>query len=233
MKNIYVNGRPLPCVEPTGRVRVTVFPDRAECILLHVSEGQEVALPALKSPFRKAEIAAVLKRAGIRCDVTESVPGRWTQAASKMALEERAERHQIQRQKEATMLALDRSGSPLARTRAEALAKKHVVDDRIREIKAWLAQARTNFHTRGLYKDPVEYRGKEHELLRLKEDSQALQTRLGELREQEKAQNRVAEREEGDRFRAAAHKVLTAEQLEAVLMAMEDDEDEDEDEDGK
>lgn len=225
---IYINGRPLPSVESTGRVRVTIFPDRAEAILLHVSAGDRVALPALASPFRKSEVAGALKRAGISFDVTESVPGRWTQAATKMALEERAERHQIQRQKEATMLALDRSGGPLARTRAEALAKKHEVDDRIRQVKAWLAEAKTNFHTRGLYKDPVEYRGKEHELLRLKEDSQALQTRLGELRDQEKAQNVTVQREENDRFRAAAYKVLTPEQLEAVLMAMEQDEDKNE-----
>lgn len=204
-------------------LRVMVFPDRPDCILFYVPDGMRLIIPPIPSPFYKTTTSAALSSAGLNYRLTESVPGRWTESVLLMKKAERAERAQLQKVREATMAVLDRSGGPLAQNRAEAISKKHEVDERIREAKAWIGRAKSNSFARGTYEDPDRYRRKERELYELQQESLALQARLGELKKLEKAENRAAAKDENERFVKAAYRVLSQEKLDLILDAVADD----------
>jgi hypothetical protein len=205
-------------------LRVTCFTDRPEALLLFVPAGDRVSLPVLESPFVRAEVASALSKSGVDARVVESVAGRWTQAAQKARDAERAERHQRQHQNEATQAAILRNSANAAvRDRAEAVARKLEVDTRIRTLKDTIARARSDAASMGRYMDPQSFRKLERELSALKDDSQALQTRLGELRRQEAASNQARWVAELRAFRSAAHRILPADLFAAVESAAIDE----------
>ncbi len=70
------------------------------------------------------------------------------------------------------------------------------------------------------------FRGMEQQLETLKQESQAIQVRLGELRKAEKDANRRIGKSEDQRFREAARRMLDAETFEELTaIASEDGED--------
>ena len=205
-------------------IRIMLFNDRPDCILFYVQDGERLEIPPIPAPFYKAPTASLLGQAGVKFRITEaSATGRWTEAIVLMRKSDKAERGQLQRQREASMAALERSGGPLAQSRAEALAKKHVIDDQIRELKSWIGRAKAAAFTRGVYEDAATFRKKEKELAELKQESQALQTALGDLKKKEKAENIAASNEELQAFKRAAYRVLSSEMFDEVLAAMADD----------
>lgn len=202
-----------------------VFPDRPDCLLLYVPEGMKVALPEIASPFDKAGASEALTKAGLRFRITESVPGRWTTSVVMMKSAEKAERAQVQKLREASMIALERGGTDLAKNRAEAIAKKHEVDERIREVKNWIGRAKSNLKAGRGYEEH-RYRRKERELRDLQGESLALQNRLTELRKQEKEENAAAQEEENERFRRTAYRILPREVFERIEHAAAEEDEE-------
>lgn len=210
-------------------IRIFVFPERPDCLLLIAPEGTSaVSLPALPVPFEKGAVASACGMAGVDARVGETAPGRWTQAMDRAAKEERAERGQRDRLRQAKEAALLR-GSAVAevRERAEAITRKQLVDEEIASLKGQLKAARTKAATRGEYMDPERFRRLERRLEDLKLESQAIQARLGELKQAEKESNRKLAHAENERFREAAKRLLdraTFEEIRAAAQA--DDEDE-------
>ena len=97
------------------------------------------------------------------------------------------------------------------RERSEIVQKKQEIDASMRRLKQELQKARAQAATRGVYMDRAEYH-----LARLKQESQALQTRLGELKKAEKAENtRVYEQERMD-FRQAAYELLPSDLFQKI-----------------
>lgn len=200
-------------------LRLMVFGDRPDCLLVTAPDGPLV-LPTLLVPFTKYDVAKTLGDAHIKARVSDGTPGRWTASLNQLRKADRAERGQQQRQREATEAVLLR-GSNVAdmRTRSEAIAAKHDVDDRIRLLKAQVAEAKTKAATRGEFMNPTQFRGLESRLSDLKDESQALQTLLGRIRDKERADNVVLHNQENDAFRKAAHKILPPETLAAIESA--------------
>lgn len=216
-------------VEPNTRpIRIMIFPDRPDCILFYVPDGEVLSIPALPAPFYKKSIADLLAGAQVKYRLTESVPGRWTDSVLTLRKAEKAERAQRANLEAARSAALQRSGGELARSRAEAMGKKLAVDAQIGEIKTWLGKAKSTAFSRGTYENPDRFRRKERELEELKQESQALQVRLSELKKQEKAENIAASNEWLGQFYKSAKYVLPQETIDAVLDRMaEFDDDED------
>lgn len=210
-------------------IRVFVFPERPDSLLVIAPEGaSELKLPALSVPFEKGPVAYALGTAGIEARVVETVPGRWSHVMQRAAKDERAERAQQDRLRQAKEAAILK-GSAVAevRERAEAITRKQLVDEEIARLKGQIKEARSKAHTRGVYMDPDRFRRMERRLEELKLESQAIQARLGELKQAEKEANKKLRREETERFVAAARRLLDAETFEEILTAsQEDDEDE-------
>lgn len=204
-------------------IRVMVFPGRPDCILFYVPDGEELAIPPVPAPFNKKSIADHFAAAKVPCRITESVPGRWTESMMMMRKADKSERRQMQTQREAAQLTLERGGTPLARTRAEAIARKHVVDQQIRDLKVSIGKAKSESFRTGVYQRPEVFRAKQKDLTDLQTESLAIQQQLGELKKQEKAENIAASNEEMHMFRRAAQRVLTEAQFDAILDAMADD----------
>lgn len=196
-----------------------VFPDRPDCLLFFVPDGGRLEIPALTSPFYKGTTATALGQAGVEYRITESVPGRWTDSMMLMRKSEKAERAQMQKQREATLAVFDRGGGDLGKTRAGCITRKHDVDGQIRDTKAWLGKAKSDAFYHQKYAEPSLYRRKERDLHELQQESLALQARLGELRKTEK---KAQSDEYLQMFKDAALRVLTREQFDSIVEAMGD-----------
>jgi hypothetical protein len=201
--------------------RIMCFTDRPDALLIFIPDGEVApALPALKTPFIKGEVAQTLALAGLEVRVSESISGRWTPAIRQANDAARAERGQRQRQAEATEAALLRGSSVAAvRDRADAIRQKLEVDDRIRALKDTISKAKSEAASRGRYMDPREFRRLEQELSRLKDESQALQTQLGEIRKQAHEAWKNERKESSEMFRKAAHALLSQETFEQIELA--------------
>lgn len=197
-------------------VRALVFRELPRALLLHFPEGAEsVKLPEISLPICETGVRAAFRRAGIEVRVSESVPGRWVTALQQARNAERAERTQLANLAKATSAALMRqSPSLLVQQRGEAMRRKEVVDEEVRRLKVQIGEAKSRAFTRGVYMDPVKFRAMEQKLEELKQESQALQVRMTELRKREKAENVERSRREQEArtatFVEAAKRVLDA-----------------------
>lgn len=115
------------------------------------------------------------------------------------------------------------SANTHVRDRADALARKLAVDERIRVLKETIVRASRDAARTGRYLPPQEFRALETELVQLKTDSQALQTRLGDMRKAEREQNRAHSDQVAWAFKHAAYKVLSKEQFEQLELAALDE----------
>jgi hypothetical protein len=224
-------------MESDGRaIRIFVFPERPDALLVHVPEGKPLALPVLSTPFVKGEVSSACKLAGVDVRVRESTPGRWTPALERAKNDERGEIAQRQRLREATEAKiLADTGDPIFKDRAEVLRRKHLVDEEIGRLKTQIGDAKASVRARGVYMDPHAYRRLEAKLAGLKVESQALQARLGELREAEKERDRAAHDAERStflgRFVEAAREMLDPETFAEIVAAANEAADGDDEED--
>jgi len=198
-----------------GRVpRLMVFPRTSECLMLYVPRGTVVTLPPLAAPFVAADIRGACRAGGLDVRVSEGVVGRWTESYVMLRKAERAERAQRQRLAEVAKTAALRARpqSGFAQARADAITRKHDVDEQIRTLKTEIGQAKATAFATGRYMPATEFRAKEQRLAALQAESLALQNRLGELREAEKKErgtvHRAAVETVAERFMKAAEMIL-------------------------
>ena len=218
--------------EANGKVlRLMVFPDRPDCLVVYLPEGLVLELPPVSSPFTKADVSQACGQAGLDVRVSEGTPGKWGAAYRSLHKAEVAERGQLHRLYEAAK-NVERLGSEslAAKSRAEALAKKNEVDEQIRALKAEIGEARSRAFTQGKYLPVGVYRDKEKRLQKLKDESQALQARIGELRKAEKqeceAENRERDRVYAEEFMKIAHDLLSEDVLQRIHGLLQEDEEE-------
>lgn len=200
------DGQPLP------PIRAMVFRDRPDFILFHVREGGALVVPRLESPFVRADVSKALAAAGVDYRMSESVAGRFGGVMRAVLEGERGERKQRQKEHEATLAYFERSGTPASRDRAALRVRKEEVDATIRELKRWLAEARSRAYTTG-QRDP-DYRTKERELASLQTESLALQGRLGALRREE---NKRSQGDWLEVFKKMARRHLSSEVYEELV----------------
>ena len=211
---------------PGSPVRITVFPEWPEALLVLVDEDAEgvLVLPPLPVPFDRAGVLGAAREAGFLARVAEGEPGRWKPVMDKAAKDARAERAQRHRQGEAAFAALARGAAdPDMRERGDLIQRKQRIDETLASARAKLVAAKDTARTSATYMEPAAFRALEEEVRRLGLESQALQVRLGELRRVEKDRNREASRVENARFerrfQAAARAMLEPEVYERLLAA--------------
>ena len=91
---------------------------------------------------------------------------------------------------------------------------KLVVDEKIRVLKAEIGHIKSVAFTQGVFIPSSEFRAKERLLDQLKGDGQALQTKLGGLKTQEKKKNQALD---GESLRRAVRELVSDEQWGLIL----------------
>lgn len=201
-------------------IRIHVFPDRPEFLLLYVPHG-DFRLPRLLSPFVQGDVKAACSLGGVDVRVSETVPGRWTKAMLKARSDARIERRQQAKLREATEATILRgSSSETERDRAGLLLEKQQVDGDLARLKAELREAKNRVWSEGRYMPRKVYQRKEALCEQLKLKSQAIQVRLSELRTAEKARNVIEARKDQTRYikalRGVLHEILDPEEFQEV-----------------
>lgn len=192
-------------------IRILVFPDRPDVMLITVPEGQDLWLPRMRSPFVRYEVAKALGNVEVPARVGESVPGRYADALAKMDNEERAEVIQKQKQEEAAK-HLATLASPLAdaldKQRSELVLEKARVDERIRLLKQKIGKAKSDAFVKGVFLSPGRFRGMEEELATAQAASLAMQGKLRELKQTRHVENEKRNHAASAHFIEAARSML-------------------------
>lgn len=210
--------------ENESPLRFMVFNERPDCLVVYLARGTSLRLPEIPYPFGKETLATALSRAGIDYRISTGTPGQWIKTYKDLHLAECAERRQRDAEAVSVKNASRRASGILeARDRAEAIDRKTVIDQEIRVLKAELVQAKSIAYTTGHYMPVSQYHAKEQRLVDLKEQSQALQVRIGELREAEKQAGAERHRGYSERFMRVAHEVLSEDVLAQIHLKTETD----------
>lgn len=208
-------------------IRVMVFPTRPDVILIYVPEGEELWLPRMRSPFARYDVANKLGEVDMPARVSESVPGRFTEAIEKAISAERAERAQRQREEEAVRIAgviADPDATDFDKERAKLLVEKQEVDEGVRKLKAHISSVKAAAATKGEYLPPAKFRQLNDKLASAQARSIAIQARLSAIRK-ERHDGNVARQESRDRrFVEHAKQILPKETMRALWDAVDQEE---------
>lgn len=200
-------------------LRIMIFPDKPQTILIHVPDGQELWLPLLKTPFDLDVLCKALDDRDLPHVTTEGDPGRWWRNATQMENDEKAERtNQLKQTMAERMVQITTSpkATTIEKQRAELVLEKQKADDEIRQIKAQIGKAKSDAYTSGTYLPPLIFQQKQQRLADLQAVSLALQGRLSELRQQLKEQNEQVHAQGERRFIEKAKRYLSREQYLAI-----------------
>jgi hypothetical protein len=167
-----------------GILRISVFVHDPDFFLVYAPDDVAVVeIPDMEPPFTKKSVTKSFQAAGLDVRVDEKVIGRALREIVQVQRDaERAERGQKVRLEQAAYAAeLRGSVHPVLREKGEVLARKQAVDEALREVKLELVVARSE-SSAGRYMDRAQYQALCRREGQLKQDSQACQVRLSQLR---------------------------------------------------
>lgn len=198
-------------------MRVFVFTDRTDALLVCAPDGASVALPEMRPPFTRQSVVATLRDAGITCRVTEGPAGRWTPSilmAKSAAKAEAKQRENLAKASSATILLS--SNEPLEQHRADIILRRQAVDETIGRLKAELAEAKRVAYERAVYMERQTWVRKTKRLEDLKAESQALMAALSEVNRKLKDRNVRCQSSPNHAFVRAAFRLLDEETLRRI-----------------
>lgn len=200
-------------------VRVMLFPDKPQAILIHVPGGQSLWLPPLATPFDLDAVCGALDDHDVSHVTTEGDAGKWWVNATQQEKEEKAERASQEKQQLAERMVrikLSPAATTFEKQRAELVLEKQKADDELRRLKLAISKAKSNAYLQGTYLTTRDFREKQQRLADLQMVSLALQARLGELRRQRSEAARDSEESRQRRFIEKAKRYLTRDQYLAI-----------------
>ena len=208
---------PMPCAFDPRPLRITLFPEHPQTILIYVPEGQALWLPTLPTPFDLDVVCDALDAHDVPHDTREGDRNRWWRNIQQSENAEKSVQGQQQREEEAArhvQVHLSPAATTIDKQRSEIVLMKHKVDDEIRQIKVQIGRAKANAAVRGVYEPPDVFRQREQHLADLQTTSIALQRKLGALKWQRHQHQSSKGREE--RFVQKVKRHLTREQFMAI-----------------
>lgn len=216
---------PMPCAFDPRPLRITLFPEHPQTILIYVPEGQALWLPTLPTPFDLDVVCDALDAHDVPHDTREGDRNRWWRNLKQSENAEKAVLGQQQREEEAArhvQIHLSQTATTFEKQRSEIVLLKHKADDEIRQLKVQIGRVKATAATRGVYEPPDVFRKREQRLADLQTTSLALQRKLGELKAQQ--HQRLSSKGHEERFVQKAKKLLTREQFLAIWAEIEAEE---------
>jgi len=210
--------------------RVLVFADAPDCLLIEAPPGTTVTLPALRAPFDLTAVKEACHVGGTAIRVAEATTtGRWTAAMTRLRNDAKTERRQrAALELDAHVAQLRSKGDPESMTRAALHEEKVAVDERLRQYKSAILEAKTAAATRGVFMDPAKFRLLERALEDEKQRSQEIQAALAKLNAARYEVNATNRKEESlrfcERFLRVAKVFLDPEDYADIVDAAKDEE---------
>jgi hypothetical protein len=169
-------------------LRVFVFEHDQDFLLLYAPDVAIVEVPDLEPPFTKESVSEAFRREGFEARVSQDVVGRELRdVLTRRRKDARSERAQKANLEQAAWAAEARGSlNPALREKAEVLQRKQEIDEELRQVKIKINEARRLFAL-GRYMDRAEWQGLIRREERLKQDSQACQVRMTEMRAERRA----------------------------------------------
>lgn len=175
----------MPCTLDPRPLRITLFPEHPQTILIYVPTGQRLWLPTLPTPFDLDVVSDALDDHDVPHDTREGDRNRWWRNLAQTENDEKAARGQAQREAEAArhvQIHLSPTANTLEKQRSEVILMQSKVDDEIRQLKVQRGRAKADAATRSIYESPGVYRQREQRIADLQTTSIALTRRLIELK---------------------------------------------------
>jgi hypothetical protein len=207
----------MPCAFDPRPLRITLFPEHPQTILIYVPEGQTLWLPTLPTPFDLDVVCDALDARDVPHDTREGDRNRWWRNLKDSENADKSVMGQQQRENEAArhvQVHLSPTATTFEKQRSEIVLMKHKVDDELRQLKVQISRVKSNAAASGVYEPPSVFRQRAQRLADLQTTSLALQRKLGELKEQQHQQRTSSNREW--RFVQKAKRHLTREQFLAI-----------------
>lgn len=169
-------------------LRVTVFKHDDDFLLVYAPDVAIVEIPDLEPPFTKESVQRAFTEEGLEVHVTEDVIGRELRELLRIRRsDQRAERSQKLRMEEAAHAAEARGSlDPTLQEKGAILLRKQEIDEELRQVKLKIRVAQDKVASNGRYMPRSEYQQLLHQEGTLKQDSQACQVRLSQLRKANK-----------------------------------------------
>jgi hypothetical protein len=209
----------MPCAFDPRPLRITLFPEFPQTILVYVPEGRSLWLPTLPTPFDLDVVCDALDAHDVPHDTREGDRNRWWRNFKDSENAEKSVQGQRQREEAAAkhvQVHLSPTATTLEKQRSEIVLMKDKVDDEVRQLKVQIGKAKANATVNGIYEPPHVFRHREQRLADLQTTSLALQRRLGELRAQQHQQRMEGQRTREERFVQKAKQCLSREQFRAI-----------------
>jgi hypothetical protein len=221
----------LPCAFDPRPLRITLFPEHPQTILIYVPEGQALWLPTLPTPFDLDVVCDALDAHDVPHDTREGDRNRWWRNLKEPEDEEKSVRVQRQREDEAArhvQVHLSPTASTSDKQRSEIMLMKHKVDDEIRQLKVQIGRAKAAAATRGIYEALNVFRSREQRLADLQTTSLALQRKLAEMkalrRQNAESRHREGPRSREEIFINKAKRYLTRDEFMSIWAEIEAEE---------
>jgi hypothetical protein len=230
---VAVGGGAPDAATTTEPVRLLVFADAPDCLLIEAPPGATVTLPALRAPFDMATVRDACHAAGSVVRVAEgTTTGQWTAAMARLRNDAKTERRQrAALEMDAHIAQLRKKGDAESVRRADLHEEKIAVDERLRACKNALTEAKTAAVTRGVYMEATKFRALERDLEEAKHRSQEIQATLAKLNAARYEVNAASSKEASlrfcERFLRVAKVFLDREDYEDIVDAARDESDDD------
>ena len=208
---------PMPCAFDPRPLRITLFPEHPQTILIYVPDGQALWLPTLATPFNLDGVSDALDDHDVPHDTREGDRNRWWRNVKQSENDDKSVLGQQQREEEAArhvQIHLSPNSTTSEQQRSEILLMKHKVDDEVRQLKVQICKAKADAAAHGIYEPPNVFRQRGQRLADLQTTSLALQRKLTEIKVQRRQRAEMRSREE--RFIKKATQYLTREQFMAI-----------------
>jgi hypothetical protein len=206
------------------QLRITLFPEHPQTILIYVPDGQSLRLPALPTPFDIDTVCDILDDHGIPHDAKEGDRNRWWRNLKQSENEDKSVQGIRQREAEAArhvQIHLSPVATTFEKQRSEVFLMKCKAEDELRQLKAEASRARANAATRRVYEPADVYHQRARRIVDLQTTVIALQKKLGDLKAQQHRERKVANREE--LFVQKAKRHLTREQFLAIWKEIDEE----------
>lgn len=188
-------------------VRLMIFRDRPDCLVVYLRAGESVTLPELTSPFTKEDLLRTCPGARI----TEATStGRFTKSITALSEADRAATETARLRAQVLLT----SNNPIERQRAVLTEKRLALETEIRKLK-------DECNTTDLSRNA--YRVKQERLTEARTEVQNINAELSVLRQHEKEANAKAVDSEYDLFKRAVKAAIGEEAYMRIVEGMQED----------
>ena len=181
-----------PSAFDTRPLRITLFPEFPQVLLIYVPDEQTLWLPPLETPFDLDKLCDALDAKDVPHDTREGDRNRWwknMRQSADMDAGMKGQRECEAKAVERVKVHLSSEATTLDKQRIELLDMRDKIVSEMNQLKAKIGTAKAHAATKGVYQKIPVFRGWELRLAQLNDSLIAVSRKLGENKAAIKAEN--------------------------------------------